>query len=404
MNRRLLPLLISLSMTACFSAVPEAECLRDADCGDAGVCVNQKCSGSQTGGGQGGGAATGGGTGAGGGTAMGGGIGTGGSGGGFIGGGAGGGSAVGGGAGGGGPLGGGAGGGGGTTCGCRDGRGQCQPGNSPLACGANMAMCTTCGFGEQCVNGACMAGACGPQSCAGCCTNNFCLVPSQQTRFTCGSMGQACTQCPMGQTCQNGACATPVCNATTCPTGCCVNGMCQPGDSRFACGTAGQTCVRCGMGQACTAGVCAGTFDAGVPTDGGVITPDAGTGNVAAGSPCTTTQACQPPMTGFCIQENIAGQATGYTGGYCTTQCGANQPCGGGAMCVTESFFGAAQSTCRATCSAPGTQSTCRTGYVCQASASSVSPGYCRAKCTNGGALSGCPAGQTCNMATGVCG
>jgi hypothetical protein len=262
-----------------------------------------------------------------------------------------------------------------------------------------MTMCKACGFGEQCIAGACVMGACGPQSCAGCCTNNFCVVPGMQTRFSCGAQGQACTQCPMGQACQNGVCGTPVCDVTTCASGCCANGQCQMGTSRFACGTGAAMCQRCAMGQQCNNGVCSGgtTLDAGVP--------DAGTA-VAAGTPCTQTGQCQPPQNGLCIQESIAGQTTGYPGGYCTTPCGMGQPsCNfANSLCVTESFFGASQSTCRASCTGVGTQSTCRTGYVCQPSTVSVAPGFCRPKCNNGGALSACPTGQTCNMTTGACG
>lgn len=283
------------------------------------------------------------------------------------------------------------------VCGCLDPAGICRTGDSPLACGANMGMCQTCGFGEQCVNGACTMANCGPMSCNGCCTNNFCVTVGQQSRFACGNNGAMCAQCPMGQACQNGVCMTPSCDAMSCPTGCCQNGQCQMGNSRFACGTSGQTCVRCGMGQQCNNNTCGG----GTPTDGGVMP---GTdGGVPAGAPCTTNGACQPPVQAFCINESIAGQPTGYTGGYCTQQCGMGQACTGGAVCVTETFFGASQSTCRAPCLNPGTQSTCRTGYVCQPSMVSTTPGFCRARCDNMGAFSNCPQGQMCNAATGVC-
>ena len=243
-----------------------------------------------------------------------------------------------------------------------------------------------------------MMGNCGPQSCPGCCTNNFCVVPSQQTRFTCGLQGQACAQCSMGQTCQNGACAAPaVCDVMTCP-GCCNNGQCQSGQSRMACGVGGQACVRCTMGQLCTAGFCGGGA-----TDGGFPNPDAGI-NVPSGSPCATNQNCNPPFQAFCIPESAGGQVTGYTGGYCTQQCGAmGTTCANGSLCVTETFFGAAQSNCRSACSTPSTQGSCRSGYVCHPSISSISPGFCRPRCDNAGALSACPGGQTCNAMSGVC-
>lgn len=384
MIRHVLPLLISISLTACFAPVSEAECLRDLDCADAGVCVSTRCVARGTGGGT----ASGGGTGGG----LGGGVGGG------LGGGAGGG--IGGGVGGG--LGGGSGGGGGALCNCRDGLGNCQDGTSVFACGTGGNQCRNCNVGEQCVNGACTMGACGPQSCTGCCTNNFCVAANQQSRFSCGTQGQACAQCPMGQTCRNGMCGSAACDVTSCPSGCCANGQCQSGQSRLACGLAGQMCMRCPTGQNCMSGLCLpGGVDGGSPFDGGFPMQDAGTGALV-GSACTTSQQCQPPVSAFCLQENLGGQPTGYTGGYCTATCGGSA-CAGGSVCITESFFGAAQSSCRANCARVGQQSTCRTDYVCAPSPNSANPGFCRPRCTNTGALSACATGQMCNTTTGVC-
>lgn len=372
MIRHVLPLLISISLTACFAPVSEAECLRDLDCADAGVCVSTRCVARGTGGGT----ASGGGTGGGLGGGVGGGLG--------------------------GGVGGGSGGGGGALCNCRDGLGNCQDGTSVFACGTGGNQCRNCNVGEQCVNGACTMGACGPQSCAGCCTNNFCVAANQQSRFSCGTQGQACAQCPMGQTCRNGMCGSAACDVTSCPSGCCANGQCQSGQSRLACGLAGQMCMRCPTGQNCMSGLCLpGGVDGGSPFDGGFPMQDAGTGALV-GSACTTSQQCQPPVSAFCLQENLGGQPTGYTGGYCTATCGGSA-CAGGSVCITESFFGAAQSSCRANCARVGQQSTCRTGYVCAPSPNSANPGFCRPRCTNTGALSACATGQMCNTTTGVC-
>jgi len=351
----------ALVFAACFSAPAEAQCTTDADCPAGQHCEGTACAANDGGaGGGGGGGATGGGDGGG---------------------------ATGGGSGGG-ATGGGAGGGlDGGACGCQSALG-CQPGDSPIACGTGGAMCQTCGLGEQCVNGACVMAPCGPMTCTGCCTNNFCVTPSQQNRFGCGSNGAACMGCPMGQTCTNGQCVTPPpCDATTCPTGCCQNGQCQPGNTGRACGSGGQACQPCGFGNSCTAGVC-------VQPDGGAVMP------VPVGSPCTTGMQCQPPQGALCVQESVFGQATGFTGGYCTAQCGPMQPCSSG-VCVTESIFGFSGSTCRATCAAPGMgQSTCRTGYVCAALAGSTT-GYCKPNCNNPQQMP-CPMGQTC-QATGYC-
>ncbi|MEW6435423.1 MAG: hypothetical protein AB1730_28335 [Myxococcota bacterium] len=375
----LLAAFAAVAFAACFSAVPEgATCTTDADCGSGKVCANGACTTVSDDGGAGGG--TGGGTagGAGGGDDAG----------------------QGGGAGGGDDAGQGGGAGGGTApdggmpdagvCGCMSVLG-CQPGDSPLACGTGGAgtMCVNCGIGEQCVNGACVMAACGPMTCNGCCTNNFCVTPTQQNRLACGSNGAACMGCGMGQQCTNGACVTPPpCDATTCPTGCCQNGQCQPGNTNRSCGTGGAACMPCGLGNQCVAGAC-------LTPDGGAVTP------VAAGSPCTSSMGCQPPQGAFCIRESAFGQPSGYTGGYCSAQCGTMQPCASG-VCVTEPLFGVSGSTCRASCTGPGLgQSTCRTGYVCVGIAGATT-GYCRPNCNNGG-LAACPTGQMCDAMTGYC-
>jgi hypothetical protein len=375
---RLAAVCLSFGLSACLTPVPEGACATNADC-DAGTCVDSKCVAGNTGGGA---AATGGGQAVGGGDATGGGDGTGG---GSTG--TGGGSVVGGGSGGGEPA-----------CGCLDRRGNCQPGDAPLACGSGMNMCQACAIGQQCINGACMMGACGPQSCAGCCVQNFCVVPSMQANAVCGAMGAACMSCQNGQTCQNGMCAAPpVCNASTC-NGCCQNGQCVGGNSRMSCGTGGVACARCTPNEVCTQGVCAAVagVDAGSALDAGM--------DVAPGSPCQTAQECQPPTNAICVGETVAGQATGYTGGYCTARCGgATATCPVGSPCVTENFMGLMQQTCRAPCAQPLTQSTCRADYVCQPAMTMVSIGFCRPKCTVPGLLSACPTGTTCDMATGAC-
>jgi hypothetical protein len=122
---------------------------------------------------------------------------------------------------------------------------------------------------------------------------------------------------------------------------------------------------------------------------------------VPVGAPCTSGMQCQPPGGAICIQESVFGNATGFTGGYCTAQCSATQPCSSG-VCITESVFGFSGSTCRSTCSAPGMgQSTCRTGYVCAANGTTAT-GYCRPNCANPSNMP-CPTGQTCNAMTGYC-
>ena len=373
-------LALVLLSTACLAPVAEAQCSTNADCRSDQTCVDFRCQ-TPAGGAGGGGASVGGGaaaggTAGGGGTAAGGGDATGG------------GGATAGGAGGGGLGGGtsGGGSGGGVACGCQTGGGQCQPGDSPLACGASGGRCVRCGNGEQCVAGACVMAACGPGTCSGCCgPRNFCVAPSMQSSISCGQGGAMCTQCPRGQDCVSGTCqqAQP-CGPMTCASGCCGFGRCLPPaqQQNFACGTGGAMCQQCQGGTTCRMGVCLPN----VQPDGGTLPP------LPTGSACNAMMACE----GFCLEESQFGQPSGYRGGYCTAQCGPTQPCSSG-VCVTENVFGTMASSCRSTCSAPGTgQSTCRQGYVCALSPSPTAlVGYCRPNCNNG-ALASCPMGQQC--------
>jgi hypothetical protein len=372
----------------------------------ASACLSTVAEGTDAGTGGGGGTVTGGGLGGGGGGCP---VGGGGQcgvgGGGGDGGGIGGGAPIGGGDGGGtggGPIGGGGpvgGGGGGAPCGCTSQLG-CVPGDSPLACGTGGGACTTCQNGEQCVAGACVVAACGPQTCSGCCAQGFCVTAGMQSRLACGLGGGMCTQCNNGDTCDaTGTCAPSPCDAMSC-AGCCANGQCRGGTSNRFCGVGGNSCQNCGMsGGSCSAGQCVVTTQ-----DGGTTTVDAGTPS-PIGGPCTGGGAAgggQTCANGQCIPENSFGGSSGFPGGYCTTQCGANQPCAAGSTCVATSAFGVSASACWATCPDVGVQSTCRTGYVCQGLGAGATGGYCRPNCTNGG-LAGCQNNTTCNTTTGLC-
>lgn len=264
----------------------------------------------------------------------------------------------------------------GGTCFCTQ-NGACRPGDSPLACGNTGGVCNRCANGEQCVGGQCVVAMCGPGTCTGCCGMGFCVTPSMQNNFACGSNGAMCTRCMNGQVCRNGACVTPVCDATSCPMGCCRNGQCENGDSRFACGTGGAACANCGANGMCQGGTCAMTppRDAGAPA--------------AVGSPCTAGGASSCGQGQFCLPD-----MAGFPGGYCSAQCAADGGCPGGATCVTTTVFGFTQSGCFATCG------TCRAGYACQPRDGGSA--YCRPDC-NGGGVGQCPMGTTCSADSGVC-
>lgn len=439
--------LAALSLTACLTPVTESQCSTDADCTNGATCVDFKCKAPGTTGG--GASGTGGGDAAGGTAATGGGDTAGGdaTGGGAV---VGGGSAVGGGAGAGGPGGGATG--GGQACGCRSASGQCQVGDSTLACGAGGSTCRRCGGGEQCVNGACVMAACGPGTCSGCCGRGFCVTPSMQSTVACGVSGGMCSACARGQDCVNGACVTPPpCGPMTC-AGCCQQTggapRCSPlgQQSDLACGSGGLTCGACQRGTTCTNGTCApvGTTDGGSTgscnpstcgsgccqaTPAGTFCVDANRqSNLACGTGAMTCVQCQRgttctagacvPTTGSdagsttlpngsaCMQGSpcegqcVAAQA-GYPGGYCTAQCGPGGTCNTG-ICVTDSVFGQMVSTCRGTCTGAGTgQGSCRQGYVCTlAPTPGALVGYCRPDCNNGN-LAMCPSGAC--LPSGYC-
>jgi hypothetical protein len=236
-------------------------------------------------------------------------------------------------------------------------------------------------MGEQCVNGQCMMGMCGPGTCTGCCGGNFCVTPSMQGALACGINGVTCSQCMNGQQCVNGACVTPMCDMMSCAMGCCQNGQCRAGNMRRACGVMGNTCADCGNNGACTGGMC-------TSADGGTLPPPLPIGSAcmasAGGGNCGAGETCLPDMGGF-------------PGGYCSAQCAPGSPmCPMGSVCVTQQTIAGAQSYCFATCGMG-----CRAGYVCQQQATGASS-YCRPSCANG-LLASCMTGQTCDADAGTC-
>lgn len=213
----------------------------------------------------------------------------------------------------------------------------------------------------------------------GCTDASGACVPGDQP-FACGAFGQPCQACPRPLVCNGGACTGSGCSPLDCPNSCCFSGFCAPPGLSFACGTGGQACQQCPGTAQCIAGVCTGVFFA-----------DAGTSSVL-GQACTTDSACATLPNGLCFQERFGGTGipTGYVGGACSVACSPNgTPCTQG-TCVQETFTGGGIVTttdlCRATCPGPRLgQSTCRPGYVCNASAGSLSRGWCGPDCHNAG-------------------
>ncbi|MDP1826888.1 MAG: hypothetical protein Q8L48_26685 [Archangium sp.] len=212
----------------------------------------------------------------------------------------------------------------------------------------------------------CTPPKCGPQNCDGCCDSKGTCIkkPNNNNNTTCGSAGNACTDC---------AAASSTCNPTTstCGTGTgagggggggatgggggtcdgCqlpMSGACVPlsRTSVINCGKDNVRCVACASGELCTDGAC-------------VVPPV----NKSVGSACLNDGECQAALgaTAICRQTTAAGNGT-YQGGYCTFAC-SNATCPSGSTCVRVPTQFGEDPICWDNCS---TADRCRTGgYAC---------------------------------------
>jgi hypothetical protein len=163
------------------------------------------------------------------------------------------------------------------------------------------------------------------------------------------------------------------------------------------CRTPGYTCYSLQSG---TGGVCF-IDQAHLPTY-----VDAGRPSDKVGGPCTSDTACQSPPDppfqdlGFCFPESLPdGGPTGFTGGYCFTDCTdfGDAICGANAVCLG---IGNNTDWCFSKCTTPGAgQGSCRNGYVCQGTRyTDGGPGpdsYCDTSCFAPG--NGCNATAYCD-------
>jgi len=99
------------------------------------------------------------------------------------------------------------------------------------------------------------APACGPITCAGCCSSSGCVEVSSAS--ACGQGGAACQVCATGALCENGSCVTKKCDSTWCKGCCDGDGSCQAGTSDEVCGTGAESCVTCKSEEACVSQRCA---------------------------------------------------------------------------------------------------------------------------------------------------
>lgn len=152
--------------------------------------------------------------------------------------------------------------------GCCDGDGVCRDGVTSVACGSGGAACSACGEGAGCVvladgHGGRCAAACGPQNCDGCCRGTTCVKLAVTDEKNCGTGGESCALCPVGDLCIGGCVEKlATCSAANCP-GCCLGSYCAV-PSRQLCGRAGEACKECGPGLECAVvgggGECAGSM------------------------------------------------------------------------------------------------------------------------------------------------
>lgn len=235
-------------------------------------------------------------------------------------------------------------------------------------CGAAGALCAACESGTSCVSGFCSDG----------------------TGADCGASGQACCTegiaCSRGLTCEGNVCVAPACGGegeACCGASQCDGDLqCRDGTCRAeACGGSGQTCcpgAACTGGLTCAAGICGGS--------GGTAQIGA---SCAANSECQLNQ-CRTP-------------SAGWPAGYCTAGCNSNAACPGDSLCVGNPFNLGLGNMCLDACDDPGTQSTCRSGYVCERSQHRPgNPGVCIPRCdTSSGTL--CRGDNVCNPTSGLC-
>ena len=209
------------------------------------------------------------------------------------------------------------------------------------------------------------------------CDNCPAIANFDQADSVGNGVGNACRSCngneacPLGQTCQQGACVECTSSAQ-CNGEVCVDGGCEPCSGSVACesglcnpqvGVCQECLVNldCGAGAGCVAGRCF----AGCDGDGDCA------GSFCVGHVCV---ACRD--NGDCPSNEYC------DAGLCQPQCSVNANCSGGRICDLDTR------TCELPCGAGcPTGQTCTPGNICEATCDLSFP---------------CPGGQVCTA--GVCG
>lgn len=319
-------------------------------------------------------------------------------------------------------------GGGGTTSsctpqncpnGCCSGN-QCIPPNNQnrTNCGRMGMACAMCATGQSCSMGACTTTGQLPKigdpcatdaDCAGLGANHKCKLTT--TRGDGVYEGGYCTKlCTMDTECNNNL----IDGGVEMNAGWCV-GL-QP-----AYGEADQFCWdRCGggaFGNCRSPGYsCYNLGTAAMPVPGcwlsPIPTPDAGPPSDKIGNPCTGVAECSnPPDPQYAVCQlgflrfadgGTSTTPTGFTGGYCTANCAADDNiCGANGICLNN-FPSMGTTRCAALCNAPNAgRANCRADYVCQGYLTGLADGG-TAPSTDGFCNPACDApGRGCNTDAG---
>ncbi|MDP9034929.1 MAG: hypothetical protein M3O50_08980 [Myxococcota bacterium] len=259
------------------------------------------------------------------------------------------------------------------TCpnGCCDASGTCHPGRTTAACGTMGQACRDCpaaGFAAcDPVAQACNTAVqqCDGFTCSGCCAGNACFMGADPNH--CGVVGRVCQNCAAsGTACIGGQCVAPACGPSNC-TGCCMDGRCLSGVSALACGHSGQQCAACRPGDSCST--------TGGPSRSGTCVPQ-------PCSPATCRSGCCDAL-GVC-QPGSSSAACGAGGNACVSCVSSSELCLG-QRCTTVPKPCNPQ-TCPFGC--------CDAAGVCQSGIANALCGLAGGSCFDCGAFGTCVGGK----------
>ncbi|MCU0698103.1 MAG: hypothetical protein MUC96_16475 [Myxococcaceae bacterium] len=268
-----------------------------------------------------------------------------------------------------------------TTClGCCDSAGECRSGFDNSACGTRGNLCSSCGLGQSCVSGSCSQpnpGGVGGSGVGG------------------GSFGGGAAGGSVGGGSAGGSAVR--CDAANCGGCCDAQGQCLTGRSTGACGSNGAACLACSSGLSCNAFGSGGRCESGSGAGGGSAGGSAAGGGSPACGPQTCPGGCCTSL-GQCQTSPTPAQCG--VGGQACAACAARQTCVSGTCQACSGCINPGTGRCE-----PGTQTTacgragdfcttCASGSSCSNQQCSTTPPSCNP--------STCPSG-CCDPQTGTC-